>query len=82
MTDLTTKLQEIRTARSQVEIMSQCVAEPVRLPGRVTGAMAINMMYQQVDREKHAARFQAVLDKLDRHEQEVLAKIALEEVSV
>ena len=79
MTDPATKLQEIHTLRSQVDIMYQAVAEPTRLPGRVSGSMAIKMVYQQAIREQHAARFQAVLDDLDKQEQEILAKIAAHE---
>lgn len=82
MTDLATRLQDVRTARSRVEIMSQCVGDPVRLPGRVSGSMAIKMVYQQANREQYVTRFRAVLDDLDQQERDLLAKLAIHEESL
>ncbi len=81
MTSLTERLQHVRTLRSQVEPMYQSMAAPTRLPGRVSGSMAIKMVYEQANREEHAARFKAVLDDLDQQEQEILTKLEAQEVA-
>jgi hypothetical protein len=78
MINTATHLQEIRTLRSQVNIMYQAVAAPIQMPGKVTGNMAIKMAYEQAGREEYANRFKRVLDDLDKQERDVLAKIAEE----
>lgn len=79
MTNLATRLQDVRTHRSRVNVMYQSVAAPVQLSGKMTGSVTIKMAYEQADREEYAIRFKRILDSLDRQEQEILAR--MEEVS-
>jgi hypothetical protein len=78
MTDLTTRLEQIRSLRAHTNVMYQSVAAPVQLPGKKTAAMAIKMAYEQVGREQFAERFKRVLDDLDQQERAILIKMALE----
>lgn len=75
MSNLAARLEAIRTHRSRVDVMYQAVAAPTKLQGKVSGSMAIKLMYEQVGREEYARRFKNVLDDLDRQEQDVLAKM-------
>lgn len=80
MTDLTTRLQQIRSLRAHVDLMYQSVAAPIKLPGKVSGSMAIKMAYEQKGREEFADRFKRTLDDLDQQEREILEKIEIEEL--
>lgn len=75
MINIESRLKNIRTLRSQVDVMYQSMVAPVQLQGKRTADIVIKMAYEQMGREEFAARFKRIIDGLDKQERDILLQV-------
>lgn len=63
------KSTAVRALRDRISVVKSGVAAQTPLPNRVSGAMTLKMLYQQVHREEYARRLEAVEKSLDKLEE-------------